>query len=1017
MSKFKTLFFVLLGVMLIYASVSAQKPTECKIIGKVLDPEGVGLPGVTVEATSPKLIGKATTISDTTGTYRLMALVPGAYTIQYTLPGFSVVVRKDIVLQLEQTLVLDITMTPGKIEEEITVIGKSPLIDVKSTARGFTLTKEVFQLLPKGRNFDALLTAVPGVSNEAQAMQGISVDGASSAENMYYIDGVNTSNLVDGRSGQDVNFDFVEEVQFKSSGYNAEFGGSMGGVVNVITRSGSNEYHGEILSYYWGNRTTGRERSTLYYDFDNYDTHEYYPYDDWIGKTTWYNLESGLNLGGYLIKDKIWFFGSFLPRLYKRTRTIDLGIQGIDWAKDFHRKETYWNFQAKLSAQPVKNLRLSAGFINNFYKYKGSDVASNSASRTVDYDTYGFHFPNYSASGSADMILGNNLVISARGGYFMTDQNTQEPPAMKGPRYRFVMEQPYSYAGSTNNLAIWPEIPAAYRHPKGWFNYPGAGLNQTLKVLRERYNANLDLSYYLNLAGEHSLKVGGQYIRQGEDISDGAVNPYVMFGWNDSFTAYGINYGRGKYGWYSVRNNKDAGPYGTIYTAYSNRWAFYVQDSWTIGEKLTLNAGVRTEAEYIPSCTDDPRYKDVKKPVNFPFDRKISPRFGFIYDVFGDSSLKVYGNFAIYQDVMKLYMAANALGGVKWKSAYYTLDDWDFTKIGVNNYYPGTLLNVLDFRAPVFDTIDPNMKPVTQREITLGADKRITENISLSVRGVWKSLLYTIEDCAVVDPDTGEYYFYTNPGSDFLWEKYKWAKSIGWLDPGAPRMPKAKREYLGLNIGLDKRLSNNWLFGFSYTLSRLSGNYSGLANSDEEGGLLGVGRVAPNGERSFDLWHFLFDKNLDPIDGLLPTDRPHFFKAYASYVFPWGLTIGTVFNAMSGTPVSESWNVEGPGYYPYGRANLGRTPFLWYADAYAEYNLKLGKYGLQFSINVSNLFNTDTAQRIDNQVYIDNISPGEAALLTKTWEPAADAAKDILYKMPFRFYDPFQARLGVKFIF
>jgi hypothetical protein len=1015
MKRLRLVFLLVISALLIANTLSAQRATG-QIFGKVADDQGAFLPGVSVTAQGPRLVGQATAVTNAQGAYRLLALPPGTYTIAYTLAGFTPIVRKDIVVGAEMTLTLDITLNASTIEEEITVVGQSPLIDVKSTTRGATMNRQVFTLLPKGRNFDSLLVTVPGVTNEPM-LAGTSVDGASGAENMWYVDGISTSNLINGTSGQGVNFDFVEEVNFKSSGYNAEYGGSLGGVVNVLTRSGGNAYHGEILGYYTGEDLTARRRDVLEYNmFDSSPNQSamYYSWEDYVGKQKWSNIEGGLNLGGYIIKDRLWFFASAIPNYNNFTRTLNYSVQDLDTpSRDVHQKQVDWNAQVKLSAQPFKNLRVSAGFINNLSTVRGGASGfpnSYTGSTTLNYDAYNFDYPNMSASVTADWILSSDFMVSVRGGFFRTDQNNQQPwPPATTPYYGFRMEQPYQYA-SSNNL-MFPEIPANLQHVPGWQNFPRANVLGILKTVRRKINANLDLSYFASLGGEHAFKIGGQFIRQGEDVDNGGQQPVVYLAWDQDLDMYGTNYGRGTYGWYAVRGNADSGPYGSVYNAFSNQWAFYAQDSWTIGEKLTINAGVRAESEYIPSYSQDPLYASVKA-INFPFEKKISPRFGVIYDVFGDSSLKVYGSFAIYQDVMKLDVAANAFGGFKWKSAYYTLDEYDYTKIGVNDYYPGTLLSVMDFRAPSFNAVDPDIKPFTQREIAVGVDKKLSEDFSASLRVVQKSVLYAIDDQGIVLPDVGEYYFYSNIGSSFIQGKYAEAKAADLMPEGVPPMPKAKREYWGVNLSLDKRLSNNWLMGVSGTWSSLRGNYSGLANSDENG------RNNPNGERSFDLWWFQQDKNMNTIDGPLPTDRPLVFKLYGSYVFPMGLTVGAVMQAMSGTPLTTSWNLNGPGYYPYNRGDLGRTPFLYYADAYVEYNVRLtDRYGLQFSVNLSNVFNVETATFINNLVYRDNIDPGEANILTKTWEPDPEAAKDGFFLKASTFFAPFQARLGVKFSF
>jgi len=1042
MRKLRPVFLLAVCALLLTSTLSAQRATG-QIFGKVTDDQGMPMPGVSVQAKGPRLVGEATTVTNALGAYRLVALPPGAYNIKYTLAGFQPLVREEIVLGAEVTLTLDVTLSASAIEEQVTVVGQSPLIDVKSTARGVAMSRQVFTLLPKGRNFDSLLVTVPGVSNEPM-LAGISVDGASGAENMWYVDGNSTTNLINGTSGQAVNFDFVEEVNFKSSGYTAEFGGSLGGVVNVLTRSGGNEYHGELLAYYQDEALLARRRDIV--NYNNRDTNSithtqtasYYAWDKYYGNQKWNNIEGGFNLGGYIIKDRIWFFGSVIPNYNKYTRTLNFAIQtGSNSSappRDVHYKTIDWNAQVKISAQPFKNLRMSASVINNLTVLRGNLPASWNGSPTVNYDAMGFNYPNFSTSATADWIVSSNFMVSARGGFWRTNQNHQMPATgLTEPVYIFQLEQPYSYAAVDNSM--FPEIPANLLHGPGWQNQPTTNLNATKRIIRQKYNANLDLTYFANLGGEHAFKIGGQYINQGENVDNSATQPLIYLGWNSSFSAYGVDYGRGTYGWYAVRGNDLTGPYGSFYNAKSDQWAIYAQDSWTIGRKLTLNVGVRTESEYIPAYSQNPDYVGLK-PINFPFKKKISPRLGFIYDVFGDSSLKVYGSFAIYQDVMKLDMAANALGGFQWKSTYYSLDTYDFPTIGVNNNYPGTNYVTLDFRRPSINLIDPDMKPFTQREIAFGVDKKIFENFSASLRVVNKSVLYAVDDQAVVDPAEGETYYYTNLGSAFMDNIYDQAKAAGvqsrpvgsttplaWMADGVPNQPDVKREYWAVNLSLDKRLSNNWLMGFSATWSRLTGNYSGLANSDENG------RNNPNGERTYDLWQFQWDKNLNPIDGTLATDRTLMFKLFGSYVFPMGLTVGTVMQAMSGTPLSTAWNVDGPGYYPFSRGDLGRTPFLFYADAYAEYNVRLGgRYGLQFSVNLSNMFNVETATNFIQTPYRTNISPSDTiggvqyapgtTLLTTTWEPDPALNKvDGRFGYANTFFAPLQARLGMKFSF
>jgi Carboxypeptidase regulatory-like domain/TonB dependent receptor-like, beta-barrel len=1003
------------AVLLLAGVLSAQAPTAGRIIGVVSDDQGGPLPGVAIEAKGPRLVGSAATVSDTNGTYRLLALPPGTYTITYTLQGFTPIVRNDIVLGVEQAMVLDIKMKPAAIEEEVVVTGQAPLIDVKSQARGQVLTAQTFEALPKGRSFDSLVTIIAGVQSEKALLGGISVDGASGAENVFYVDGTDTSDVVNGSRKQDVVFDFAEEVQVKASGYNAEYGGSVGGVINVITRSGGNAFHGELVGYYSGTALEGPRRDRLYFDMTDDTKARYYPYDVYVGKDKESSFEAGFMLGGYIKKDRLWFFGAFTPQLFTRDRAMDMTTWGGTGVNAYRRTEQSWNGTFKLSAQPTGKLRTGASVVMNLFRYKGGGDPSTypsdqtyaaTASQATDYNAQGYSYPNFSASAYADLTLSNNALLSVRGGYFFSNQNDSVAPLPATPYYAFRLEQPGAYAYVTNTM--FPEIPADLQHPAGWQNYPRSTASALDKMIASRFSVNTDFTYYLNLAGEHALKTGVQFVRRHENVNNGALRPIIFLGWNEDLVAYGTNYGRGQYGYYAVRGFADAGPYGSNYNVNMNSWAIYLQDSWTIGRRFTLNVGLRTESEYLPSYTTDPAYAGFERPINFSFADKLSPRLGFAYDAFGDSSLKIFGSFAIFQDVMKLSMGANALGGLKWKSAYYTLDDWDYTKIGVDGYFPGTLLDIIDFRPVVFNAIDPDMKPFTQREISFGAEKKLTDDAYVSVRLVNKKVLWAIEDIGVPI----EEYYTGNPGSDWIKAIFEERRQDGTLLPGTPDYPKAKRDYYAMNLSFEKRFSHNWQGGFSYTLSRLVGNYSGLASSDENG------RNNPNTERFFDMWHLLFDKSLNPIDGPLGTDRPHSFKAYGSYAMPFGLTLGLVANAYSGTPVTEEWYVDSEGYMPYNRGNMGRTPFIFLANLYAEYSIKLGRStNLRFNINIDNLFNARTATRIFSTKYRFNISPGDAVLLTGNWEPPADAVVDPRFGMPYSFTAPISGRLGMRLSF
>ncbi len=1003
--KLNKLLLTMILVVVMSGLICAQA-TSAKIMGKVTDQEGTALPGVTVTATNPKMVGSTVAITDENGVFRLFSLRPGNFTVKFELEGFGTIIRKNISITVEQTLSLNVKLSLQTIEEAITVEGEAPMIDVKSTASAMTLTKEIIETLPRGRNFSSLVTTMPSVNDEAW-LGGISVDGASGAENQFYIDGMDTTELYDGTSAQSAAIEFVDEVQIKSSGYAAEFGGAMGGVINVITRSGGNEFHGELIGYYSGSKLNGKERDTLRNNPLDYSIAEHVNYQDLYGKDKYDRFEVGFNFGGYILKDKVWFFGAFLPVFTKQERHIEW-LSGDIPEGDYTFERKYWNYSAKMTAQPFKDLRVSLGYMNSWHSERGLLPGRSGAGNSEDvYADYGFDFPNWTATGSMDYVVGNNLLISLRGGYFYIDK-TNQLVTKSEPRWRFLNEAPAYYLTSTHEFDGTPlEIPAEYQKPYGWYNYGyDAGL-ETKKRIRNRASANLDFNYYLTAGGEHSLKAGVQWVRIETDVDDSFTNPYVLFGWGGTFTWGGTTY-QGTYGTYAVRGQDpvhDNPAYGVFANPNSTRWALYLQDSWTIGYKFTINIGVRAEKEDIPSYSDLPEYD--YPPVQFGFGDKIAPRIGFVYDVYGDSSLKVYGSYGLFYDVMKLSMAEGSYGGMKWKSSYFTLDTYEWDTIGINGNFPGTYITTLDWRIPSFDSTDTDLKPMSQQEIVIGAEKKIMENVAVTLRVVNKHLRYAIEDVGVMTPE-GEMYYTCNPGYGWSLTEQNGGKfSNDFLDT-----PKAKREYWAVNLGIEKKFSDNWWGGASYTWSSLKGNYSGLASSDE------YGRNDPNVERFFDLWFLAYDKELNKIDGPLATDRTHQIKAYGSYVFPWGLTVGMTATAMSGTPISTEYQVWADGYLPFGRGDIGRTPFLMWADLYLEYALNIGSNKLVISLNVDNILDTKTARRVWNMPSEQNIPVSDAALLANSWELSDyNPNPDPKFMKELEFFPPISARIGLKFVF
>jgi hypothetical protein len=1029
----KRLFvFVLIACLSTAGLAIAQMTQEGRIAGRVVDGQGAALPGVSVKATSPKLVGAASTVTDAEGVYRLMALPSGTYEITFALQGFKTLVRQNILLEMSQTLALNVTMQEATIEESVTVIGESPLIDVKSTVKGQTMTKETYLALPRGRSFDSLISTIPGVQNES-ITGGISVDGASGAENMFYVDGADITDFHLGVKGQNVVLELLDEVKVTASGYNAEFGGSMGGVVNVISRTGGNEFHGDLLAYYENNTRLMRGFAR---DYLRTNPEDDYLYEYWNNDTQYFRdgrnrdnydrIEGIFSLGGYIVKDKLWFFTS-----------VNVGYDRTNAQRDFNLREgpfsTFrarnygYNGSVKLTASPFANLRVSASFLNNFTKYRGTlPSITGTDDSEYEYNLEGMDYPNWTAALTADYSLGNNGLLSYRAGWHRQNENNQQILPPDGSTYYF----PYSnsiYASDPFYVAN-PDLIHSGGYATTW-NY-----FETKKYMTEKVSNNLDATFYLSAGGEHSFKAGVGYAYLHEDVYDASTHPRVWLYWGRTYTGLGFPVGRGaavdspyygQYGYYYVRGSFTS-PYGGVWNIHANNWSAYLQDSWTIGGKLTVNVGLRTENQYIPAMTDDTSYVGYNaKPVNFNFGQMLAPRFGLVYDVFGDSSLKIFGSFGIYYDVMKLYMAELTFGGWKRKQDYYSLNvlDWrliaasgdlaDAASQGAGGTYAGTV----DFLPPSFDRVDPDLKPTAQREISLGAEKKLMEDVSLSLRLVQKHLIRTIEDVGVYvwDGETLEQQFYvTNPGFGVS----RPVSEGGLFSDDYWRCPKATREYWGVNVSLEKKFSDNWQGGVNYTWSRVSGSYTGLASSDEGG------RLGPNVEQDYDRWFMGYDALGRVLDGPLPQDRTHYFKAYGSYYFPFGLTVGMTAYGRSGLPLTTKLYYNGKYFYPNGRGDMGRLPFTFWANLYLDYTMKLGaKYRASINFQVDNVTNTKTIQNRIADYNLDGYSGYDAEILSGDFAvnyptyTADEGDTHPAYGWWSSRFAPWSARLGFKFTF
>jgi hypothetical protein len=298
----RSLLTALAASLLFVASGLAQ--TTGSIEGWVYDSAGALLPGVAVEASGANLQGRRSAVTAKDGIYRLPRLPPGRYVVRASLlPNFASV-EKTVDVAVDAASIVKIILQLA-LSEQAFVSAATPFVDTTSTTTGTTYNSRVAIHLPFDRNYADAAHSNPGVVEDRGDQQGrslaLAVDGATSAENGWVIDGIDTTNVMKGVQGKAINSEFVEELEVKTGGYQAEYGRSLGGVINVVTKSGGNSFHGGAFVYYDSASLrarrvfSGQTDSTL----------------SGMRVADYSRTDYGFDLGGYVVRDRLWFFGAY----------------------------------------------------------------------------------------------------------------------------------------------------------------------------------------------------------------------------------------------------------------------------------------------------------------------------------------------------------------------------------------------------------------------------------------------------------------------------------------------------------------------------------------------------------------------------------------------------------------------------------------------------------------------------------------------------------------------------------
>jgi Carboxypeptidase regulatory-like domain len=968
--------FGFVGALLLTLSGAFAQETTGGIVGTVKDPSGGVMPGVKVEVTGDMLVGSKEATTDHAGYYRFVNLPPGNMTITATAPGFATF-KRDLVVEVGHLPTVDITLQVGRTETVVEVSGSTPVIDPTTNVTTTNLTESILNSVPHGLSFQSIIQFAPAARNEplmgtnttiaassfgaassngtgggqAGSMsngggQGFSVGGGSDSENSYLVEGQETANLIGGFSHTNVPFDFVQEVEIKNSGIQAEHGGALGGVVNVVMRKGTNAYHGSVFSQFESDGTDANQippiarynplssQTTTSWGLTDPQFQEYVPKKDHF--TT---ILPGFTVGGPIRKDRVFFFAGFNPWIQNVERSVNYdqpGGLGLGVVKFGQNTRTYYT-NARVDAAVTQKLRVYASWLYQLQKQYGeslpfpdSSQGYFNASSTIAPSTYshtlGYTAPNSTTNAGVDYSITPRLILTGRFGYYFENYHDFGYP-------------------TTGTLTAWNTngvgatdvfgnpLPASLQQPNGFVNVANS-INFTAR------NANKAIQVEPNMAwtksgwiGTHNFKFGYQLNRLSNDVFQHFNVPAVEY-----FVGKGAIYSpQGPVGTANcapliATYGQCSGQYGYIYVydigslgkATSYNHGFFVQDSWSIARGFTINAGVRLEREYLPA--EEQPAGNIGHPIDFGWGKKVAPRIGVAWDPTGRGKMKIFGGYGQFYDQMKLNLAISSFGGQFWQNCYYALNTANVASIApvinsAGRYCGGagtnsateanfggttpagiTFLENQNFRAfpttcstcsATEEGVAPGLNPYKQHEITVGFDYQLFSSVAFEARYDRRRLDHVIEDSSLFNPSVGETFVIVNPGQGVNSTYNGFYNFLYGLSPGQPGASPcgscpptipAQRDYDGVELRLTKT-SKTWNGMFSYTWSRLWGNYSGLTSSMQEDG--GGGRNAPNNSRAFDEPMFSWDSFGRSSSGLLPTDRPNALKGFLYYQIPW----------------------------------------------------------------------------------------------------------------------------------
>lgn len=952
----------------------AASASTSDIIGKVTD-ETTNKPvaNAVVTVTSPNLQGEQTDITGKDGSYSINSIPPGVYIISVEAPGLRKFKLTGVQVLVNRQIRLNAGMLPDTIKNKEIVIRKqvASIIDQGSTTTGNNFTREFMEKVSVARNFSDLAKSTPGAQTDRY---GVNFNGTTSPENAVLINGMNTVSGGFGTADFQLPIEFLEQVEIKTGGYMPEYGNATGGIMNVIPKVGGNEFHGTVFNFI----TPFRARRLAVGNIG-----------EALSTERRFNAieEFGFEVGGPIIKDKLWFHVGFAPKIASTTairhvnRLVDRDNNGefdrdsknnpvteslSAFDKKYSGVAAAFNYTATLTYNVNENHRLTLNSFGNPSFARGNSVyqngvllensasAGNSSTFRELSGTGGWNL-NLNYDGKT---LNKKLLINAAIGY-SRQEDYEKPmnPEGNALRIRYPLannlstfvpelkkECDYKYKDSSNG-----EMVSACNVT----NYRTGGVGFFNSYVSDRLTAKANVTWLVNfLNTSHQIKLGLDFQRVSlkSDIgyTGGALLDYFPKGSPRSSDVEGYLEFR-RYG-YLKDYKKGVSDDNTVYldsrknsTAYFNT-AVYLQDVWQISDSFTVNGGLRFDYQQMFGGSG-PQVFDLKN---------LSPRVGVIYDPLANGRTKIFASWGRFYQLVPLSMMDRQYPGETYVRAYRPacgeLNPLDCPAAS-NDRRRSTQAKPGD-STPVYQPLGGQY--VDQWEI--GAEYQILADLMAGIRYTNSRQQRVIEDMSV---DSGENYFIGNPGVG----KAKfgiYSDPITHLNVRAD-FPVPERNYDAVSIYLQKSFARNFLGMASYTWSQVSGYAAGLYNPSN-------GQLNPNINSDFDLVNLLGNRY-----GLLPNDSTHQFKIDASYFIAvtkkFSIVPNTSMRVTSNSPVSylgTDVNYGDNEVFLLPRGTAGRLPpiFAWDLGVSAEYQIN-PKYKLGFRVVVLNLLNRQVITQAD----------------------------------------------------